>query len=110
MTNHITITPIDGTVTATLADGTVVAQSTDAVLLKEGSIPGRTYIPRSDVKMELLTPTSSSTHCPYKGDATYWSIGESADAVWSYENPIDAVPEIAGHLSFYDAVASVTVS
>ena len=110
MSNHITISPIEGTVTASLADGTVIAESTNAVSLVEGSIGPRTYIPRADVNMDLLTATSHATHCPFKGQAAYWSIGDNANAVWSYENPIDAVPEIAGHMSFYDSVVNVSVA
>jgi uncharacterized protein (DUF427 family) len=63
------------------------------------------YIPRSDVVMERLQPTQHSTHCPYKGDASYFSItvdGKTAEnAIWSYENPDQAVEQIKEYLAFY---------
>jgi uncharacterized protein (DUF427 family) len=85
--------------------GKLVADTTKALTLKEASYPPVYYIPRSDADMSLLTPTSHSTHCPYKGDASYFTIdggGRSADnAVWSYEQPYDAVAAIKDHLAFY---------
>lgn len=87
------------------AGGKVVADSRAALTLREASYPPVHYIPRADVDMALLTPTSHSTHCPYKGDASYFSIpagGERAvNAVWSYEGPHPAVAAIAGHVAFY---------
>jgi uncharacterized protein (DUF427 family) len=70
-----------------------------------GSAPTH-YIPREDVDMSQLTRTAHATHCPYKGDASYWSI-RAADrtaenAVWSYETPYDDVNAIAGYLAFYE--------
>jgi uncharacterized protein (DUF427 family) len=85
--------------------GKVVADTTHALTLQEASYPPVQYIPRADADMSLLTPTTNATHCPYKGDASYFSIkagGKSAEnAVWSYEQPYSAVAEIAGHLAFY---------
>jgi uncharacterized protein (DUF427 family) len=85
--------------------GAVIADTTHALTLQEASYPPVQYIPRADTDMSLLTPTTNSTHCPYKGDASYFSIkagGKSAEnAVWSYEQPYSAVAEIAGHLAFY---------
>jgi uncharacterized protein (DUF427 family) len=73
--------------------------------MRAPNTPPVQYIPRADVDMTRLTRTSLSTHCPYKGDAAYWSIetGERtvANAVWSYESPYDEVGEIKGHLAFY---------
>jgi uncharacterized protein (DUF427 family) len=85
--------------------GIVIADTTRALTLREASYPAVQYIPRQDAKMELLTPTTNASHCPYKGDASYFSIftsGRTAEnAVWSYEKPFPAMAEIAGHLAFY---------
>jgi uncharacterized protein (DUF427 family) len=63
------------------------------------------YVPRKDAKMALLAPTGRMTHCPYKGDANYFSIkadGKTIEnAIWTYETPFPAMAEIAGHLAFY---------
>ena len=63
------------------------------------------YIPKRDVRLELLEATDHSTHCPFKGDASYWSIASGGatevNAVWAYETPYDEVAEITGALAFY---------
>ena len=73
----------------------------------------RFYIPRDDVQMDLLRPTSFHTTCPFKGEASYWSAdigGQTHDGiVWAYEAPIPAAAEIAGYLSFYPNRTEVTV-
>jgi len=88
-----------------LADGVVIADTTRALTLKEASYPAVQYVPREDTKMELLQPTERVTHCPYKGDANYFSIvanGKTLDnAIWTYETPFPAMTEITGHLAFY---------
>lgn len=99
------------TITATpkrvrvLADGVVVADTTGALTLKEASYPAVQYIPRTDANMELLQRTERVTHCPYKGDANYFSIvvnGQTLDnAIWTYETPFPAMAEISGYLAFY---------
>ena len=85
--------------------GKVVANTTRALTLQEASYPPVQYIPRADADMTLLKPSSHATHCPYKGDASYFTIqtdGRSADnAAWSYHQPFPAMAEIAGHLAFY---------
>ena len=85
--------------------GEVVADSARALLLREGDYPPVHYFPRDDVRMDLLRRTDHATHCPYKGDASYWTIeagGRAAkNAVWSYEQPIAAMTGIAGYLAFY---------
>ena len=100
----ITINPEPRHVRVT-AGGQVVAVSSRALSLKEASYPAVLYIPRGDANMDLLRPTSRSTHCPYKGDASYFSLalpsGAVENAVWSYEEPYPAVASIAGHLAFY---------
>lgn len=86
-------------------DGEPIADSTDALTLREASLPPVLYLPRADVNMALLERTSRSTHCPYKGDAAYFTINaggrQAANAVWSYEQPYPAVAPIAGRLAFY---------
>jgi len=85
--------------------GRAIADSTRALTLKEAHYPPVYYIPREDADMALLARTAHSTHCPYKGDASYFTIsadGRSADnAVWSYEAPFPTVAEIKDHLAFY---------
>ena len=100
----ITIAPNSKRVRVT-AGGKVVAETTKALTLRESSYPPVQYIPRADADMALLTATDRTTHCPYKGDAGYFTIdagGKTLDnAIWTYEAPYDAVKEIAGHLAFY---------
>lgn len=104
----ILVRPHGGRVRVSLA-GETVADSRDAQVLYECGYPPVYYLPREDVRMDRLTPTDHRTHCPYKGDASYWTVragDETADnAAWSYEDPFDAVAAIAGYLAFYpDAV------
>jgi uncharacterized protein (DUF427 family) len=100
----ITIKPSGKRVRVTFG-GKVVADSTRALTLQEASYPPVFYSPRSDADMSLLTPTTHASHCPYKGDASYFSIqgdGRSADnAVWSYQQPFPAMAEIKDYLAFY---------
>jgi len=100
----ITITPNANRVRVSFA-GKIVADSKRALTLKEAHYAAVQYVPREDVDMSLLKPTSHTTHCPYKGDASYFSIaadGRTAEnAVWSYEQPFPAMTEIAGLLAFY---------
>lgn len=88
-----------------VAGGQILAETTRALRLKEASYPAVLYIPREDARMDFLRASDHRTHCPYKGDASYFSIclatGLEPDAVWSYEKPLPAVAEIAGHLAFY---------
>jgi uncharacterized protein (DUF427 family) len=85
--------------------GRVVAETRDALTLREASYPPVHYIPRKDVDMALLQRTDHSTYCPYKGDCAYFSIplggARSANAVWTYEAPYEAVASIKDHLAFY---------
>ena len=83
----------------------MIADTTRALVLKEGPLLPATYIPRQDVQMSYLQRTDHSTHCPFKGNASYFSVqvdDQMADnAVWTYEAPIDAVAQIKDCLSFY---------
>jgi uncharacterized protein (DUF427 family) len=86
------------------AGGAVVAESAKPLMLFETGLPPRVYVPRADVAEGVLEPAERRTHCPYKGDATYWSVRGSGrllqDAAWSYEEPFDESARIAGHVSF----------
>ena len=68
-------------------DGQVVVDTTRAVMLVETMLPPRWYVPREDVRMDLLTPSDSHTVCAYKGQASYWSYGDVPDIVWTYDDP-----------------------
>jgi len=87
------------------AGGIVIAESTKALTLKEARYPAVQYLPREDANMALLERTERTTHCPYKGDASYYSVkadGKTLDnAIWTYETPFPAMTEISGHLAFY---------
>ena len=100
----IAIAPAPGRVVVRLG-GKVIADTKRALILREASYPGVKYIPRQDVDMSLLERTDHATYCPYKGDASYFSLpvgGErSLNAAWSYEQPYAAVAEIRDHLAFY---------
>jgi uncharacterized protein (DUF427 family) len=83
----------------------VIADSNDALVLREASYPPRVYFPRTDVAMEYMTRTQKQTHCPYKGDAAYFTTfldGEfHENLAWSYEAPFPAMEAIAGRICFY---------
>jgi uncharacterized protein (DUF427 family) len=100
----ITIKPANERVRVIFNDQ-VVADTRRALLLQEASYKPVFYIPRDDAQMALFTRTTHSTHCPYKGDASYYTIkvGDRAaeNAIWSYETPYPAMTDIAGHLAFY---------
>jgi uncharacterized protein (DUF427 family) len=77
-----------------IVGGKVIADTHNALTLREASYPPVQYIPRRDVDMTALTRSEHTTHCPYKGDASYYSIpaggDRSANAVWTYETPFEA--------------------
>ncbi len=103
-TNHpIRIVPHPARIRV-LWKGHIIADTTDALMLYEASYSGVRYVPRTDVDMTLLTKSSLKTHCPYKGDASYFSLlsdGATAEnAIWSYETPFPAVSNIARYLAF----------
>lgn len=86
-------------------NGHVIADSANAVILQEATYPPVVYFPREDVSMEFMARTERTTHCPFKGDAAYYTLsmdGEIAqNAVWTYETPFPATTAIAGRLAFY---------
>jgi len=100
----ITITANPRRVVVTVG-GKVVADSRAALTLQEAAYPPVLYLPRSDVDMAQLERTAHATYCPYKGDCAYYSIPSggtrTANAVWTYEAPYEAVAEIRDHLAFY---------
>ena len=95
--------------------GKVIADTFKALTLRESSYPPVQYIPREDVDLAAIEPSNTASYCPYKGDATYFSIrtaaSRSVDAIWSYEAPHEAVADIKGHMAFYpdrvDAIEEV---
>ncbi len=94
--------------------GHIVADSRGALALSEASYPVVLYIPRADVNMGLLEKTDHKSYCPYKGEASYYSISvggpKSVNAIWSYEAPYSAVGKIDGYMAFYkDRVDSVAL-
>ena len=85
--------------------GEVVADSADALLLRETGLPPVTYFPLDDVRMDLLHRTEHHTRCPFKGEASYWSIEvgarRSEDIAWAYEDPLPARADLKGRIAFY---------
>jgi len=110
MDDHITTRKLAGTWTVRAA-GAVLAESHDAVELCERGYPPVIYFPRDDIAMAFLDRSEKTTHCPHKGDASYYSIqaksGPLTDAAWSYETPLDGVSAIAGHLAFQSEQVTV---
>lgn len=104
MADHITIRKADGT-WSVRAGGAVLGESSDALELVEGDYPPVIYFPRSDIAMAFLDRTEKSTHCPHKGDASYYSVVTKSttldDVVWSYEAPKEGVAQIKDYLAFY---------
>ncbi|MEL7100180.1 MAG: DUF427 domain-containing protein [Pseudomonadota bacterium] len=104
MADHISIRTAPGTWTVR-AGGAVIAESSKALELSEGDYPFVIYFPRDDIAMPFLDATDHSTHCPHKGDASYFSVVTKSttltNAAWSYEDPKDGVARIKDHVAFY---------
>jgi uncharacterized protein (DUF427 family) len=87
-------------------DGVTIAESAKPTLLFETGLPVRYYLPKTHVRMELLEPTASVSHCPYKGQAEWWSVraGDQVheDLAWSYRTPLPESQKIAGLVAFYN--------
>ena len=88
--------------------GKTIAESDRALLLREDGYPPRIYFPRSEVKMSLSEESEHKTHCPFKGDAAYWSFNVDGDTLenvaWGYPDPMPSVRLIAGHISFAEPI------
>jgi uncharacterized protein (DUF427 family) len=108
----ITVKPSSDRVTVRAGDATI-ADSTASLVLQEANYPPVRYIPIADVDQALLAPSETSTYCPFKGEASYWSItsdpDRGEDAVWFYDEPYDAVAEIRDHVAFYPNRVEITV-
>lgn len=108
----ITVTPTGRRVTVRIG-GEIVADSQRALTLQEATRPPVYYLPVDDVTGRLIR-TATTSYCPFKGDAGYYSIGTAAgdtvvDAVWTYEQPFPAVAPIAGHVAFYPDKAEISL-
>jgi len=113
-THPITVRPTVGRVRVSVG-GAPVADSTRALSLAESTYPVVQYIPVEDVDPAALRPSATTTYCPFKGEASYYSVATPdgathADLVWTYEHPYAAVAEIADHIAFYANRADVTVA
>ena len=90
---------------------TIIAENARAKSLAEGSYPPVIYIPKADIAMAFLEPTDHSSHCPWKGDAHYFSVITKSttleNAAWGYATPNEDVAQIAGHLAFYSDKVTV---
>lgn len=109
----ITVAPTGRHVTVRIG-GEVIADTDAALTLQESTRPAVHYIPMADVRSDLLTRTATTSYCPFKGDAAYYTVTTAAgqtvaDAIWTYEEPFDAVAAIAGHVAFYPDKADISV-
>lgn len=104
MTSYITIRKAGGTCVVR-AGGAIIAESHNALELVEGDMTPVLYFPREDIAMAFIDESDTTSHCPHKGDARYFSVVTKSktikDAAWSYEAPNDDVAEIKDHLAFY---------
>lgn len=104
MSKHITVRKAEGT-WSVRAGGAVLGESADALELIEGDLPPVIYFPRGDIAMAFLDATTKSSHCPHKGDASYFSVVTKSttleNVAWSFETPKADVARIKDHLAFY---------
>ncbi len=111
--HRITVAPFKGTVEVRL-EGNRIARSNSAVILREGTYPPVHYIPLADVDPALIRRSEHASHCPFKGQASYWNIvvgdHEIDNAMWGYETPYDEMLEIAGLVAFYPNKVEIRVS
>ncbi|BBY26617.1 DUF427 domain-containing protein [Mycolicibacterium sediminis] len=108
----ITVTPTDGRVVVRIG-GTVVAETDAALSLRESTYPVVQYVPFAAVDQTVLRRSDTTTYCPFKGEANYFDVTVAGttveDAIWTYEQPYEAVGAIAGHVAFYAEKADVAV-
>lgn len=111
--HRITVEPFDGTVVVTFSDA-IIASSNNAQVLRESIYPPIYYIPFEDIYFDFLTRTATHTHCPYKGDATYWRVSAAGEALndimWAYEAPYDEMIAIRDHGAFYPDKVRIEVN
>ena len=112
--HRIETRPADGRVRVAF-NGEVIADSRDAIRLDESKYAPVYYLSRNDVKMERLARTTHSSHCPFKGEASYYALSSGgktvANAAWSYEAPYDEMSVIKERLAFYpDKVDSISIT
>ncbi len=104
LTNNIKIRKLDSN-WVVRSGGAILGESRNVLKLSEGDYPAVIYFPREDIAMAFLDRTDKTTHCPHKGDASYYTIvnksSRNEDAVWTYETPLEAVSPIKDHLAFY---------
>jgi uncharacterized protein (DUF427 family) len=106
--HHVRETPVGERVTVEL-DGKLIADSRDVIRVDEDGSPARYYFPRGDVTMDKLQRTATTSQCPFKGTAHYFSLSLSGgngakldDAVWTYEDPFDEHQALKNRVAFYD--------
>src|SRR5437867_3669421 len=93
-----------------MREDVLLADTKRPVVLKEGKLPTRYYIEPDDVRMELLEASESTSHCPFKGDASYWSVADGpSDVAWTYREPIEGAEKIRGLICFYSEKVDVEV-
>ena len=104
MSDHITLRKAPGSYSIR-GYGAVLGESSNVIELSEGDYPPVLYVPRADLAMALFDKNDHSSHCPHKGDASYYTLqaksGPVENAAWSYETPKAGLEDIAGHLAFY---------
>lgn len=109
----ITVEPTGGYVTVRI-NGQQIAASSNALTLSESSYPAVQYVPMRDVDVSLLRKSDTTTYCPYKGHAEYYSVvteGETVDdVIWFYNAPHPAVAQIEQHVAFYPNRAEIVVN
>lgn len=103
----LAIAPAEGRMQAAI-DGAVIADSANAIAMIEHNHDPVIYFPRADVRMDQLERTDHDSFCPFKGHASYWSIGNAENAAWSYEAPYDEMRGIKDCIAFYADKVTVT--
>ena len=110
MADHINIRQAEG-IWVLHAGGAVLGETTKALELREGDYPPVIYFPRKDIALAILRKSDTTSQCPHKGEAIYYSIqtqsGLIRDAAWSYETPKAGIEALAGHLAFFTDKATV---
>lgn len=108
--DHIKIRPATGTWVVRAA-GAVIGESTRALELTEGAYPPVIYFPRADLAMAFLESSATTSRCPFKGEAQYFTIiaksGPLVDTAWSYQDPLPQVAAIKDHIAFFGEKVAV---